>query len=425
MLELGVLADDLTGGMMVASLLEREGVRCPLVTSADALSGIDPTAEAVVVARKIRLIDRAKAEAEARQVATALATAGAKRLFYKYCATFDSTEQGNIGPVGQALVEATDAERTIFCPAFPEYTVAVFQGRLFLGATMLGESFKRFDPVTPMKNSNLVEVLQAQSDWKVGLLSHNVLRRGQRAVEAELGRQADARLFIADAVDDEDLTRLAEIVESWPVTTGADALPMFLARTWRAGRPGAAGEQRTLLPPSPGHEAVIAGSCAEATLRQLEWFESRYPVFRVDLEKAAGRPEYVDDIVAWARPKLGDGPVAVATSADVPGVERLQAALGRAGAAELADSILGRVAAALFDLGVRKFVVAGGETSGQVVNSIGIQRVSVSAFDELGGGYCHQDTPEPLSLVLKAGALGQQDFFFKALERMRAADTSQ
>ena len=172
MLELGVLADDLTGGMMVASLLEREGIECPLVTTVAALTDIPSSATAVVVARKMRLIPSEEAQAEAEKAVHALQAIGCARLYYKYCATFDSTSKGNIGPAVEAMMSVLGVTQSLFCPAFPEYTVTIFQGRMFLGNTLLGDSFKQYDPVTPMNNSNLVEVLQAQSTKKVGLISH-------------------------------------------------------------------------------------------------------------------------------------------------------------------------------------------------------------------------------------------------------------
>jgi uncharacterized protein YgbK (DUF1537 family) len=177
-----------------------------------------------------------------------------------------------------------------------------------------------------------------------------------------------------------------------------------------------------LLSPSPGREAVIAGSCAGPTLRQLERFEAQHPVFYVDLLKVDDLGAFVEQILDWVKAQPVDQPIAIATSADVAGVEQNQGALGRDGAAALADNLIGQVAQGLFSLGFRKFVVAGGETSGQVINSLGIAKVEVSAFDELGGGYCHQSSPEPVSFVLKAGALGKDDFFFRALERMRLAE---
>ena len=488
MLQLGILADDLTGGMMVASLLEGEGVACPLVTSVERLPELAGSgAEAVVLARRIRLIAPAAAAAEGAQAARALKALGCARLYYKYCATFDSTAQGNIGPVAEAMMAEAGAARTLFCPAFPRHTVTVFQGRMFIGSVPLGESFKRLDPVTPMTESNLVAVLEAQAQGKVGLLSHGLLRQGREAVEGFLGRAEAPSLYIADSADDDDLARIAELSLDWPLTTGADALPVLLARAWRcreevqgtqedrevvapppsmatplpnspsaggvvfregaqgtqegrvdgappppnalhlANSPSAGGvvEGRRLLPGSPGGEAFVAGSCHEATLRQLEAFGARHPVFRVDLVEAAeDAGGYAQRILGWARERLEAGPVGVATSADVAGVARVQGALGREGASQLAEGLLGEVAKGLRAQGVRKFVVAGGETAGAVMAALNVGRVEVAAFDELGGGYCHQAGDNPLSFVLKAGAIGKPDFCFTALERMREADAA-
>ena len=424
MIELGILADDLTGGMMVASLLEREGVECPLVSSVEALTDIPSTAIAVVVARKIRLVDPVIAVDEAKQTVKALQKLGCKRFYYKYCATFDSTEKGNIGPIAEAMLDALGASQTLFCPAFPVHTVTVFQGMMFIGSTPLGQSFKKFDPVTPMLNSNLVDVLQSQSDSPVGLLSHGLLQRGREAFETYIAQSGAAKLYIADAADDNDLERIAEYTKDWPLTTGADALPIFLARAWQAeNQVEIKREPRSLLPASPGFEAFIAGSCASATLRQIEEFEIRHPVFKIDLLDAEKDPDYVSNILRWAKRELCNQPVAITSSADAEELKRSQSALGREGAANLADRLLGQVAEGLFDLGVRKFVVAGGETSGQVINALGVKRVQVSLFDELGGGYCHQGGLEPVSFVLKAGMLGRPDFCFTAFERMRLAET--
>lgn len=423
MIELGILADDLTGGMMVASLLEREGVECPLVSSIEGLADLPSSATAVVVARKIRLVDADIAAEEAKQTVRALQDIGCSRFYYKYCATFDSTEKGNIGPVAEAMLQASGAKHTLFCPAFPVHTVTVFQGRMYIGSTPLGESFKRGDPVTPMTNSNLVEVLQAQSTKNVGLLSHALLLRGTEAVEEFIAKAGAPDLYIVDSADDDDLARIADFALDWPLTTGADALPIFLARGWQRNNPsGVKSEPRTLLPASPGKEAFIAGSCAGPTLRQVEYFEQRHPVFRIDLLEAAEDADYVSKVLQWAEGHIDNGPVAIASSADAEELKRTQGSLGRRGAADLADRILGEVAVGLFAQGVRKFVVAGGETSGQVINSLGIRQVEVSSFDELGGGYCHQGGADPISFVLKAGALGKEDFCFTALDRMRLAD---
>ena len=422
MLELGVIADDLTGGMMVASLLEREGVACPLVTSTEGLAGLDEDAEAVVIGRKIRLLPPEEAVADARRSAEALLAQQTKRIYYKYSALFMSTEKGNIGPVSEGLMALTGADHVLFCPTWRGATV--YLGRLFVNDRMLHESGASRDPATPMTNSNLLEVLQAQSRAKVGLLPLRVLRSAKPAAGEFLAEQISGgtAFFVADAIDSEDVARIGELAVDSPLSTGADWLPVYLARNWRRGQEQAAPVR--LLPPAPGYQAVLSGSCSPNTNRQVGVFEQQHPLFKVDLVQAAGDSNTVDKIVDWAADKLERGPVGIATTTDHDGVERAQKALGRQGAADLAEGLLGRVTSRLHGLGVRKFVVAGGETSGKVIDTLGIDRLRVSSFDYLGGGYCHRAGTDPISLVTKAGGAGGADFFDAALRRMREADTA-
>lgn len=420
MLELGVISDDLTGGVKVASLLERNGIRCPVVTSVEALEELGDV-QAVVVGRKLLSRSPGEAVADAIQSAKALLARGAKQLYYKYSALFSSTTRGNIGPVAQALMELTHTDRVLFCPGRPERSATVYQGRLFLGSDMLHETPRRFDPVTPMTNSNLVEVLQSQSRVEVGLLDHPTMRAGRTACERFLAEQSAAgvRFFLVDVIDPPDLARVAELVRHSPLATGSDDLPVALSRGWPERN---VVEPRTLLPPAPGRAAVISGSCTPKTGRQLARFEEQHPVFRIDLLKALANERLLDQVIEWTRCALAHGVAGVATTTDAEGVRRVQAELGREGASALADDLLGRVARELHGLGVRKFVVAGGETSGAVMESLGIRRLEVGAHDDLEGGYCHRAGDDPVSLVVKSGSAGGDDFIGVALERMRLAD---
>ena len=421
MLELGVIADDLTGGVKVASLLEEAGIRCPVVTSANALEGLEDGVQAVVVGRKLLSKPAEVAVADAQNTARALLAKGAKQLYYKYSTLFSSTARGNIGPVAEALTDLTQTDRVLFCPGRPGRDATVYQGRLFLGSDMLHETPRRYDPVTPMTNSNLVEVLQSQSRLEVGLLNHNTMRSGRTACERFLAEQSAAgvRFFIVDVIEPDDLARVAELVRHSTLTTGSDDLPVALSRGWRERN---LAEPRTLLPPAPGHAAVISGSCTPKTSRQLARFEGSHPVFRIDLLKAVGNACLVDEVVGWAGSRLRHGPVGVATTTDADGVKRAQAELGREGASALADDLLGRVSRGLHGLGVRKFVVAGGETSGTVIESLGVEHLEVGAHDDLQGGYCHSAGDDPVALVVKSGSAGGDDFIAIALERMRMAD---
>ena len=421
MLELGVIADDLTGAVKLASLLERAGVRCPVVTSPAALAALDADAAAVVVGRKLLARPAPEAVADAVRSARALLAQGARQLYYKYSALFSSTARGNIGPVAEALMGLTGAEHVLFCPARPERRATMYQGRLFLGSAMLHETPRRHDPVTPMTNSNLVEVLQSQSRVPVGLLHLGTLRSGKAASERYLREQtaAGVRFFLADAIDPADLDRIAELARDAPLVTGSDDLPVALARGWPAS--ARAGACTAALPAAAGHAVLLAGSCTPKTGRQLARFEGAHPVFRIDLLEAARDVATVERVADWAGKRIARGPLGVATTTDADGVRRAQAELGKEGASALAEELLARLARRLHGLGARNFVVAGGETSGAVLDALGVDRVDVAAYDELEGGYCHRPGGEPLSLVLKAGASGDENFFDAAMARMRSA----
>lgn len=417
-LELGVIADDLTGGVKLASLLEDAGVRCPLVTSVEALESLDDDVPAVVMGRKILSLPADEAVADALRSGRGLLAKGARQLYYKYSALFSSTARGNIGPVAEALMALTRAETVLFCPARPDRRATVYMGRLFIGSQLLHETPRRNDPVTPMTNSNLVEVLQSQSDVKVGLLDHNTMRAGQAQCERYLAEQAAAgvRFFIVDVVDGAGLAQVAALARNAGLTTGSDDYPVALAEGWAKFRP---------VPYQPkavagsGEAVVIAGSCTPKTYRQLARFERDHPVFRIDLLEAVGDAGLVRRIVDWARERLAHGPVGVATTACAHSVNRAQAELGQEAASALADGILGNVARHLRDLGVRKFIIAGGETSGTVMDALGVHRLDVGAYDELEGGFCQAPGDDPLSLVLKAGGAGGEDFMDLALARLR------
>jgi uncharacterized protein YgbK (DUF1537 family) len=420
-LELAVLADDLTGGMITASALEHEGVVCPLVTDVQALAEIRSDAEAVVLASKIRIADADIARSEAKSAVAAFHQLGARRVYYKYSGTFDSTPKGNIGPIAEELLKALGAKQTIFCAALIERDITVYEGRMFIRSIPLADSAKRFDPVTPAFDSNLVAALRLQTSVGVGLLPHRVLFRGRAAAEQELLRLADRPFIVVDATDDDDISRIAELTRDWPLTTGADSLPPALARAWKTSR-GKLKPRTHLLPPVGGFSAVISGSCAPQTLLQLDAFAANHPVWRIDLARDAESPGLIDKILDWAIDRLGEGPVAVATSGDAAAIARAQTLFGVGGASRRSDKLLGELSERLYSAGVRKFVVAGGEASGEVVKALGIRRMEVAPLDDMLGGYCHQAGPRKISMVLKPGSYGDANFLAAALSRMEEAD---
>lgn len=418
---LGGLADDLTGGLELAAMLVAEGVPTLLVTSADAVEPVGDAA-AVVIAQKTRIAPVAQACALFDAGAAALLANGARQLFFKYCATFDSTDSGNIGPCIDVLMPRTGARFTACCPSFPEYQRAVFQGHLFVGDRLVSESPKRDDPVTPMRDPDLVRVLQRQTRRRVGLIGQTDVRAGATAIATRVAAlQAEGvQCAIADAALHEDLAQLAAATVAWPLMTGGSSIAAHYPALWRQLGWLGHGNTPAGLPAVRGPGVVLAGSCAEQTRRQLAHFEQTHPVLHLDLQAYARGHDVVAEALAWAQARCGAQPVALSTAAAPDAVALLQEQLGVARVAALAEDLLGRIAHGLRAAGVRRFVVAGGETSGAVLAHLGVARLQVGPFagPSLPLALDTRDAMDPLVLCLKSGKLAGLDAFAVALDRM-------
>lgn len=425
---LGGIADDLTGGLELAAMLVAEGVPTLLATSADD-AGTPGKARAIVVAQKTRIAPVSEAVERVDAAARMLRRHGARQLFFKYCATFDSTDKGNIGPCMDVLTERTGNGFTACCPTFPEYRRAVFQGHLFVGDRLLSESPKRHDPVTPMTDPDLVRVLQRQTSRRVGLIPQEDVRAGAASIarRVEALRSNGIEYAIADAALHEDLAALAEACVDWPLMTGGSSIAAHYPRLWRERGLLAEGAPPVRLPAVAAPGVVLAGSCAEQTRHQLDRFGERHPVLTLDLRRAAAGEDVVAKAIAWAGPRLAEGPIAISTSADPEAVERLQAEFGVAGCAQIAEDLLGRIACELKGRGVRRFVVAGGETSGAVLQHLGITRLVVGPFAaaSLPLALDANSGDDPLVVCLKSGKLGGLDAFEQALARMQHPDSGE
>ena len=416
---LGIIADDFTGATDVASMLVREGMRTVQVIGVPAAAA--PDADAVVVALKSRTVPAAQAVAESLAALRWLQGAGARQIYFKYCSTFDSTPAGNIGPVAEALLDALQAPLAIACPAFPENGRTVFRGHLFVGDQLLSDSGMRDHPLTPMTDANLVRVLQAQCKGRVGLLRYDTLARGADATRAALAALAadGVRLAVADAVTNDDLRVLgAAVADAALVTAGSGValgLPAaYVARGWLQ-----ADAQAATLPAVGGAAAVLSGSCSLATNAQVQqWLQAGRPAWRVDARALARGEPLAAQALDWARARLPAGPVLVYATAEPAEVRSVQAELGADRAGQLVEACLAAVAQGLVDAGVRRLVVAGGETSGAVVQALDVQSLRIGAPIDPGVPWTQalgRPDRQPLLLALKSGNFGGVDFFAKAL----------
>ena len=419
---LGCIADDFTGATDLANTLVRNGMRTVqtigVPAGGEALPGVEQ-ADALVVALKSRTIPAADAIAQSLAALRWLQAQGCRQFFFKYCSTFDSTDAGNIGPVAEALLAALGSDFTIACPAFPENGRTIFRGHLFVGDVLLNESGMENHPLTPMHDANLVRVLQRQSQAKVGLLRYDAVARGSDAARQAIAalRGDGVKLAIADAVSDADLHTLGEACADLPLLTGGSGLALGLPANFR--RAGVL-PQRTdadSVAPVAGPAVVLAGSASKATNAQVaQWLLAQRPTLRIDPLALAQGASVVEEALALASSQAE--PVLFYATTTPEEVKSVQAALGVERAGHLVEQALADIAAALKARGTRRFVVAGGETSGAVVQALGVQALRIGT--QIAPGVPATVTLEarPMALALKSGNFGGVDFFDEALRQL-------
>jgi len=419
---LGVIADDFTGATDVASMLVRAGM--PTVQVLGVPEGELPVADAVVIALKTRTIPAAEAVAQSLDAMRALRAAGARQIYFKYCSTFDSTPAGNIGPVTDALMLALGADFTIACPAFPENGRTVFRGHLFVGDQLLSDSGMKNHPLTPMTDANLVRVLQAQTAQRVDLLRVDALRHNAQTAIEKL--QADGvRIAVADAIDNSDLLTLAEACAELPLITAGSGVALGLPPAYQRRGWWAPSESAARLSAVSGPAAVLSGSCSDATNAQVgRWMADGRTAIAIDPLALSTGAQSATPLLAQALPKLAAGPVLIYATAAPERVKAVQAELGVDAAGALVEHALAELAQGLVQAGVRRLVVAGGETSGAVAQALGVPRLRIGAAICPGVPWTEATLPasgEPLWLALKSGNFGGVDFFADALRQAGVA----
>ncbi|ACB23141.1 3-oxo-tetronate kinase [Methylobacterium radiotolerans] len=421
-LALGCVADDYTGASDLANTLTKAGLRTIQTIGVPEAGRALPEADAVVVALKSRSIPADQAVARSREAERWLRARGAAHVMFKVCSTFDSTDAGNIGPVMDALRADAGETVALVTPAFPETGRSVYQGNLFVGSVPLNESPLKDHPLNPMRDANLVRVLGRQSRSPVGLIDTATVARGAEAVAARLDAlaQEGKGAAIADAIFDSDLEVLGRAILDRKFSVGASGLGLGLARALAAdgrGTRDAAGA--AVGEPVGGASACLAGSCSQATLQQVAAAEAIMPVLRLDPARLLAGDDVVAEALAFAEERLASGPVLIATSAPPEAVRALQAAHGVDAAGHAIEAALAAIAEGLVARGVRRLVVAGGETSGAVVDRLGLTAFLLGP--EIAAGVPVLRTagrPEPMLLALKSGNFGGADFFGRALDMM-------
>ena len=429
--DFGCIADDFTGATDIAGILARTGATVNLrigVPDATDQLATDDTAAFEVIALKSRTAPVDEAIAQTTQALAWLQQQGAQRFFWKYCSTFDSTADGNIGPVSLALMKQLGTDRTLYCPAFPENGRSVYMGYLYVGQQLLNESPMQHHPLTPMRDANLARLLAPQiaavdAAETVGNLLLSDIRQGVAAVTQRLQhyQATGVRHIIADAIEADDLSVIAEATHDWPLLTGGSAIAMYLPALYaQAGL--TQHTSQSAAPEAPGAgQIVLSGSCSSMTRQQVAAYRSHATSIDVDPLVLARDESELPRLISTLQSIPPESPKLIVASADPEQVKHVQSELGVEAAGALVESALSALAAAAFDTGVRRFVVAGGETSGAVTAQLGVDRLRIGPEIAPGVPWTYTRVKgESVALALKSGNFGQPDFFHKALTQLES-----
>ncbi|MFI5001583.1 MAG: 3-oxo-tetronate kinase [Reyranellales bacterium] len=415
---LGVIADDFTGATDIAGMLVKGGMPTIQTIGVPAKGAIPDDVDAVVVALKSRSIAARDAVAQSLAALKALQAAGCVRFFFKYCSTFDSTDQGNIGPVGDALLDTLKAQQAIYCPAFPENGRTIFFGHLFVGDQLLSDTHMRHHPLNPMTDSSLVRVLARQTKHKVGLVALKQVQAGSATLRAALDRLAadGVRHVVVDAVADTDLGIIGEAVGDDALVTGGSGVALGLPAAYRRRGLLQHKANADTLPKIGGASAVLAGSCSAATLGQIASFKGAH--LSLDTDAICRGEPVAERALAWAKDKLGNGPILLSASDKPDAVKALQGKYGVEKSSLAIEKTMAGLARGLVAAGVGRLVVAGGETSGAVVGALDVTALRIGPEIDPGVPWTASVGAKPLLLALKSGNFGAPDFFTKAFARL-------
>ena len=416
---LGCIADDFTGATDLASMLARSGVNVSLRIGVP-LSTPENTAEIEVIALKTRSISASKAIEESLSALKWLKEAGAKKYFFKYCSTFDSTAEGNIGPVSEALMNELKVDQTIYCPAFPENGRSIYMGNLFVGQKLLSESSMKDHPLTPMNDSNLMRLLSAQVSRRVGLADRIVVNSGVNSLKEKLIslKENDVPHVIVDAVADTDLDTIASACQDMDFITGGSALAMPLAEFYKASGKISANDNSFMNKKLNTGSIILSGSCSEMTIIQVKNFIQRgAAAFQLDPIDLAENG--VKKVLDWLSSQDFTKNTIIYATSDPDTVKKVQAELGVDMAGKIVEQGLSECAIAARELGIKNFIIAGGETSGAITKALNVRQLDIGIEIAPGVPWTFSGKKNnQIALSLKSGNFGSEEFFTEALNKL-------
>jgi uncharacterized protein YgbK (DUF1537 family) len=417
---LGCIGDDFTGSTDLASFLVASGMRTIQLTGLPEEKYDLSEMDAAVISLKSRTQEPKAAVADSLSALQWLQSYDCRQYYFKYCSTFDSTEKGNIGPVADALLDALGESFTIACPALPVNGRTVYNGYLFVNGVLLNESGMQHHPLTPMKDANLVRVLGRQTAGKVGLVDQTTVSMGAAAIRKRYAELAEShRYAVVDTLFPRDLVEIGHASSELKLLTGGSGLAIGLADNFEKEGLFAREPHPARLDRVEGDALILSGSCSKATLEQVAVFKKEHPALKLDPLAMHQGSQTSEQVMQWFEANRHQGPLMVYATDYPETIRRCQEELGIERAGALVEQTFAEIARAAATLGVTHFIVAGGETSGAVVQALGIKAIKIGPPIAPGVPVTQTVGDKPMLLALKSGNFGDRDFFAKALTMMR------
>lgn len=418
---LGCIADDITGATDLALTLKRSGLRTIQVMGVPTDAALLQEFDAVVVALKSRTNPIEEAIEWSLQSADVLVAAGAQQIFFKYCSTFDSTDKGNIGPVAEALIAKLGGDIAFVCPAFPTNKRTIYQGHLFVGDQLLSSSPMKDHPLTPMRDSNLVAVMQRQTSLPVGLIDYGVVDQGAQAIANAVAdaKRDDTRFLIIDAISDHHLMSIGKAAAGHKLITGGSGVAIGLADNFVAAGFLTKTTVDAPMTTQPGRAAILSGSCSAATRSQIATaLEAGVPAMRLDALEVASGNVGADTFLAFAKEQSSDQPILIYSSDDPDVIATVQKTLGREQAGAIVENTMAEIAKGLAEASFTKLIIAGGETSGAVIAALKVNAIEIGPEIDPGVPWTKSLDDRGLTLALKSGNFGGDRFFVDAWNKL-------
>lgn len=411
---LGVIADDFTGATDIAGFLVENGMRT-IQLNGIPTGDFDASADAVVISLKSRSCPVDEAVTDSVTALKWLQSQGCQQFYFKYCSTFDSTAEGNIGPVTDALLAELGEDFTMVCPALPINGRTVYNGHLFVFGELLSDSGMRNHPVTPMTDSSVVRMMDAQSEGVSGLVNFQTIEQGSDAITARFNelKAQGIRYVVVDAFNAEHLVTLGQAAKSLKLITGGSGLAVGIAKNWTEHFADQS-DAKNAGSPIKAPTVVFSGSCSVMTNQQVAVYKQLAPHFAIDVKACLTNDQYANEVFGWVMTNnQGEFAPLVYATADAGALKAIQEEYGAQASSHAVEQFFSQLAIKLQQHGVKNFIVAGGETSGVVTQSLAVKGFHIGPQIAPGVPWVKSVEGE-LSLALKSGNFGDENFFAKA-----------